>query len=156
MDERLVEAVTDRILSAMESRLPPALLVGKAPPEDLGYRYVEAPPYEAVVIGSLKTGQLLCFRDERVLEALLQGIPVYLYVPGLPGREAGKNRALLARMAAAQRELKSWGVIFTDGGARRRFVSAEEARRLRDQGAPPPPGAVLSPLAREILEENPR
>lgn len=155
MDDRLVEAVTDRILTAMESRLPPALLVGQAPPEDLGYRYVEAPPYEAVVIGSLKTGQLLCFRDERVLEALLQGLPVYLYTPGLPGR-SGKNRTLQARLTAAQRELKSWGVIFTEGGTRKRFVSAEEARRLRAQGASPPPGAVLSPLAREILEENPR
>ena len=48
-------------------------------------------------------------------------------------------------------ELKSWGVIFTDG-ARKRLVTAEEARELRRKGRAPGPGAVLTPLAKEILE----
>ena len=103
-------------------------------------------------MGSLTPGQLLCFREERVLEALLGGTPVYLYTPGLPGR-GGKNRALQARFTAAQRELKAWGVVFLDGPAHRRLVSAEEARRLKSQGRSPAPGAVLTPLAREILEQ---
>ena len=54
-------------------------------------------------------------------------------------------------MAAAQRELKNWGVLFTDGG-RKRLVTAEEARVLRSQGLRPGPGAVLTPLAKEIME----
>ena len=102
MDEALVQAVTDRIWAAWGDGRPPALLLGRAPEEDLGYRYVQEPPYEAVVMGSLTPGQLLCFREERVLEALLGGTPVYLYTPGLPGR-GGKNRALQARFTAAQR-----------------------------------------------------
>ena len=72
-----------------------------------------------------------------------------LYTPGLP--EAPKNRALSASLTAAQRELKNWGVIFTDGG-RKRLVTAEEARALRLQGRRPEPGAVMTPLAKEILE----
>ena len=124
-----------------------ALLIGDAPAA-LEYEYVDGPPYEVIVIGSLSIGTLLRFREERVLEALGEGKMVYLYTPGLP---QVKNRALGAALASAQRELKSWGVIFTDGG-RRRLVTAEEARALRRTGRMPGPGAVLTPLAKEILE----
>ena len=123
-----------------------ALLIGQAPGV-LEYEYVDGAPYDAVVIGSLTVGQLLRFREERVLEALAEGKTVYLYTPGLP---EVRNRALAAALASAQRELKNWGVIFTDGG-RRRLVTAEEARQLRRTGRLPGPGAVLTPLAKEIL-----
>jgi hypothetical protein len=101
-----------------------------------------------VVIGSLDMGQLLRFREEAVLTALAEGKPVYLYTPGLPQVH---NRALAASLATARRELKNWGVLFTDGG-RKRLVTAEEARQLRQRGQRPGPGAVLTPLAKEILE----
>ena len=126
-----------------------ALLIGKEPSLELGYRYVTEPPYDAVVIGSLTLSQLLRFRDERVLAALAEGKPVYLYTPGLP--EAPKNRALSGSLTAAQRELKNWGVLFTDGG-RKKLITAEEARLLRSTGRRPAAGAVLTPLAKEILE----
>lgn len=125
-----------------------ALLIGREPEVPLGMEYVQTGPYEAVVIGSLALGQLLRFREERVLEALEQGIPVYLYTPGLP---QSRNRALAGSLASAQRELKNWGVLFTDGG-RKRLVTAEEARALRRSGQRPAPGAVLTPLAKEIME----
>lgn len=126
-----------------------AMLIGREPTAELGYEYVGTEPFEAVVIGSLTIGQLIRFRDERVLGALAEGKNVFLYTPGLPTAE--KNRALAGAIASAQRELKSWGVIFTDG-ARRRLVTAEEARELRRRGKVPGPGAVLTPLAKEILE----
>lgn len=126
-----------------------ALLIGKEPGMALGYDYVKEPPYEAVVLGSLSLGQLLRFREERVLSALAEGKSVYLYTPGLP--EAPKNRALAGSLTAAQRELKNWGVLFTDGG-RKQLVTAEEAKSLRAAGRQPSPGAVLTPLAKEILE----
>ena len=128
-----------------------ALLVGKEPGMDLGFQYVQEPPYDAVVIGSLTLPRLLRFCEEPVLEALAEGKSVYLYTPGLP--EAPKNRALAGSLTAAQRELKNWGVIFTDGG-RKRLVTAEEARELRRKGLKPAPGAVLTPLAKEVLEES--
>lgn len=127
-----------------------ALLIGKEPAVELGCTYVQEGEYDSVVIGSLMLSQLLRFREERVLQALAEGKSVFLYTPGLP--ESPKNRALAASLTAAQRELKSWGVIFTDGG-RKRLVTAEEARVLRSSGKSPGPGAVLTPLAREILSE---
>ena len=102
-----------------------ALLIGQEPGSPLGYTYVREPPYDAVVIGSLSIGQLLRFREERVLQALAQGKPVYLYTPGLPQCE--RNRALAAQLTSAQRELKNWGVLFTDGG-RKKLITAEEAK----------------------------
>ena len=126
-----------------------ALLVGREPPLDLGYEYVTEAPFDAVVIGSLTLSELLQFRSQPVLAALAQGKSVYLYTPGLP--EAPKNRALSGSLTAAQRELKNWGVLFTDGG-RKKLVTAEEARLLRSTGRQPAPGAVLTPLAREIME----
>ncbi len=126
-----------------------AYLLGKEPPLPLGYQYTNAPPYEAVVIGSLTLPQLLCFHEEAVLAALAEGIPVFLYTPGLP--QAPKNRALAASLTAAQRELKNWGVVFTDGG-QKRLITAEEARALRRTGRKPGPGAIMTPLAKEILE----
>jgi hypothetical protein len=126
-----------------------ALLIGKEPAAQLGLTYVAEPPYDSVVIGSLSLSQLLRFREEQVLQALAEGKPVYLYTPGLP--EAPKNRSLSGSLTAAQRELKNWGVLFTDGG-RKKLVTAEEARLMRTAGRSPDPGAVLTPLAREILE----
>ena len=126
-----------------------ALLIGSEPQAVLGWQYVREGEYEVVVIGSLTLGQLLRFRDERVLEALAQGKTVLLYTPGLP--ESPKNRAVAASLAASQRELKNWGVVFTDGG-RKRLVTAEEARAMRRRGEFPGNRAVLTPLAKEILE----
>ena len=125
-----------------------ALLIGRQPP--LGYEFVDSMPYDGVVIGSLTLGQLLRFDDERVLDALAQGLPVVLYTPGLP--EAPKNRALAASLASARRELKNWGVVFTEGAVRH-VITAQQAKLLRQRGESPAPGAVLTPLAKEILEE---
>ena len=129
-----------------------ALLIGKEPLCDLGYSYTTSAPYDAVVIGSLALGQLLRFQSEPVLEALAQGKPVVLYTPGLP--EAPGNRALSAALASARRELKNWGVVFSDG-AKKQLITAQEARRLRDAGQKPAPGARMTPLAKEILEGKP-
>lgn len=128
-----------------------ALLLGTEPACPLGYTYVSEPPYDAVVIGSLTIGQALRFSDERVLGALAEGKSVVLYTPGLP--EVPRNRALSASLASARREMKSWGILFTDG-AQKRLVTAQEARQLRASGAQPGPGAVLTPLAKEILERE--
>ena len=126
-----------------------ALLIGQEPPVLLAGRYVKEAPYETVVIGSLTLSQLLRFREEGVLEALAQGKNVYLYTPGLP--QAPRNRALAAALASAQRELKNWGVIFTDGG-RKRLITAQEAKHMRQHGLRPDADAVMTPLAKEILE----
>lgn len=126
-----------------------ALLVGQEPPVDLGYQYVTQGPYDGVVLGSLTLSQLLHFSLEEGLAALAEGKPVVLYTPGLP--QAPKNRALSATLASRRRELKSWGVVFTEG-SQRRLITAQEAKLMRQAGKTPGPGAVLTPLAKEILE----
>lgn len=126
-----------------------ALLIGREPGAALGYTYVAEEPYDAVVIGSLTLGQLLHFSDERVLQALAEGKNVVLYTPGLP--EAPKNRALAASLASSRRELKNWGVLFADS-SHKKLITAQEAKVMRQSGVMPGPGAVLTPLAKEILE----
>lgn len=127
-----------------------ALLIGSQPDRALPYEYVKEAPFDAVVIGSLPLSQALRLSDDRVLQALAAGKPVTLYTPGLP--EAPGNRALSASLAASRREMKSWGIVFTDG-AQRRLITAQEARALKAAGRRPGAGAVLTPLAREIFEQ---
>lgn len=126
-----------------------ALLIGREPEAVLPYSYVKEPPFDAVVIGSLPLSQALRLSDDTVLQALAEGKSVVLYTPGLPA--APGNRALSAALAAARREMKAWGIVFTDG-AQKRLITAQEARAMRAAGKYPGPGAVLTPLAREILE----
>lgn len=126
-----------------------ALLIGREPACGLGYTYVTQAPYDAVVIGSLTLAQALSLREASVLEALAVGKTVILYTPGFP--EAPKNRALSASLASARREMKAWGIVFTDGG-QKRLITAQEAKQMRQAGQYPAPGAVLTPLAKEILE----
>lgn len=127
-----------------------ALLVGMEPDRSLPYIYVQEPPFDAVVIGSLPMSQALRLTDDRILQALAEGKPVVLYTPGLP--TAPGNRGLSAALAASRREMKAWGIVFTDG-AQRKLITAQEARSLKAAGKYPGAGAVLTPLAREILEQ---
>ena len=126
-----------------------ALLLGQEPPWGLAFTYVKEKPYDCVVIGSLSIGELLYFKDPLALEALAEGKQVLLYPPGLP--VISKNRALSAALASRQRELKNWGVLFTDG-EKKRLITAEMARGFRSRGEQPEPGARMTPLAKEILE----
>jgi hypothetical protein len=49
--------------------------------------------------------------------------------------------------------MKNWGIRFTDGG-QKRLITAQHARDLVQTGLQPAPGAVLTPLAKEILERS--
>ena len=122
-----------------------ALLIGRQPP--LEHLYVSE-DFEGVVIGSLTLAQALGAYPEEMLQALAKGLPVIAYEPGFPKAEG--NRAMGASLASRRRELKNWGVHFVTG-QEKRLITAEDARRLVSQGKRPVPGAVLTPLAREIL-----
>ncbi len=126
-----------------------ALLIGNPPPCSLGYTYVKEGAYDGVVIGSLGICELLHFSHGDALNALAAGKPVILYEPGLP--EVKNNRALAAALSQRKRELKSWGVVFTSG-TQRRVITAVQAQQMCARGERAAPGAVLTPLAKEILE----
>lgn len=153
MDETLVDRITDEVFRRLYSDAPAALLIGKMPPDHLGYRMVSAAPYDAIIIGSLDAAQLLSFSDARVLDALLRGIPVYLYEPGLCYRAhaSTQNRALYAKLLAIERKLQTYGIRFYGSSNSKRLVTAEQARALKAAGRGAPAGAILTPMAREIL-----
>lgn len=157
-DDRLVEALAEKVRGLLlepRGEAPRALLVGTPPDRPLGYHYVAEAPYEAVIVGGLRYTDLLFFRKEQVFSALAQGIPVYLWLPGLPHRAMPcRSRALASRLAAAERELRNLGVLPLDPARTHRFLTGEEARRIRDSGGSVPPGVRLSPLARDILEQR--
>lgn len=129
-----------------------ALLIGKEPACPLGYTYVRQGEHDAVVIGSLELEELLCFSQGAALSALAEGKPVILYEPGLP--EAKHSRGLSAALASRRRELKSWGILFTTG-SQKKLITAQQARDMLCAGQTPGMGAVLTPLAKEILEGKP-
>ena len=152
-EDRLVEALAERVRDLLRETPegPRALLLGAAPEGPLGYRLVSESPYEAVIIGRLTYSQLLFFQEEAAFSA--RGIPVYVWLGGLPHRAAPcRSRGLAARAAAAERELRSFGILPLEAGQKHRILTGEEARRLRAAGLGPPPGARLSPLARDIFE----
>ena len=126
-----------------------ARLIGEKPACDLGFHYEANPPYDAVVIGSLTLGQALVFANEQVLAALAEGKQVVCYEPGFP--QAPKNRALSTALATAKRNMKNLGILFVSG-EQKRLITAEAARQMKLAGQKPASGAVLTPLAKEILE----
>lgn len=152
MNEALLRRVEDEVLRRLDAA-PAALLIGNPPGDLMGYRLTEVSPYEAVLIGSLGPGELLNFSDSRVLNALLEGKPVFLWEPGLRYRAHAStaNRVLWAKLQAAERTLRQLGVRFYGPREGRRLVTAEQARVLLRQGRRAPEGAVLTPLARELL-----
>ena len=70
MKEDLIEQVAAEVLRRAAPQRS-ALLLGRRPGADLGWRYVLSGAFDAVMIGSLSAAQLLQFPDEASAEALL-------------------------------------------------------------------------------------
>lgn len=153
MNEKLIEEVAAEVLRRQQQKQRTALLVGKKPPQALGWQYVLSGEADAVMIGSLSAGELLQFPDERCADALLTGKPVYLWEEGLEYRRFARtaNRALWGKLLAAERQLKQFGVQFL-GSSSSPLLTAVEMRRLLAAGTLPPAGQRMTPLARDILE----
>lgn len=132
--------------------MPDALLLGDAPELPLGFSYVHAPPYDAVVIGSASAAALLGCSFPEALGALLAGCPVYIWQPGLEHRRLGveASPALYARCLAAERELAQWGAIVLRAAPKAPLITAAQASRMKKSGILPHT-ARMTPLARDIL-----
>lgn len=152
MYEALIEEVAAEVLRRRQAGRT-ALLIGRKPPQSLGWSYVLSGEADAVMIGSLSAGQLLQFPDEICAEALLMGKPVFLWEDGLDYRRHARtaNRALWGRLRAAERQMKQLGVQFLHA-ASGPLLTAAEVRRLLAEGIQPPAGSRMTPLARDILE----
>lgn len=155
MNERLIEEVLAEVQRRQTAGRPAALLLGRAPERDTGFRYVSDGEYSAVVIGSLSACALLHFPDEESTQALLAGKTVYLCPEGLEYRKYShtSNRVLWSRLLAAERQLKQLGVQFlgeTHGAGTGKLLTADEVRRRVREGLPVE--GRLTPLARDVLE----
>lgn len=150
MKEQVVEEVLRRVRSELAQK-PAALLLGEMPPEETGYRYVTEPPYEAVILGSVDASQLLAFPEGAVLQALLEGKPVYIRAEGEHWRQYQRTAPpeLFSRLLEARRRMLRMGVKLL-GSPQERLITAAELRRRQREGLPI--SGRLTPLARDILE----
>lgn len=153
MNDLDLDQITDHLWSKLQSTQSTALVVGNQPPDCLGYVPTEKPPYAVVIIGSLSPGGLLHFSNPHVLEALLEGKTVYLYEPGLSyhRHKATASPLLLGQLQSAERYLKQLGIQFYGQSCRGKLITQAMAQQLIAQGKAPPSGAILTPLARELL-----
>lgn len=151
MNEALIDAVVREVSRRSREALPPARLLGAAPPVPLPWRWVTQGEYSAVVIGSMDAHALLHFPDALCLQALLEGKPVWLWPEGLRYRRcaATANRALWARLLAAERQMKQLGVRELRP-ARSPVLTAAEVRCRLATGQQI--DGRLTPLARDVLE----
>lgn len=133
--------------------MPLALLIGDMPEISLGFSYVGAMPYDAVVIGSLRVSQLLQFDFPEALRALLLGIPVYVWLPGLEHRQLGPTYcpALYGKCLSMERELSEWGMTLLRNAPKPPLITALQAQCCLAKGTIPPSDARFTPLARDIL-----
>ncbi len=150
MNEKLIEEVVKRVQGQLADK-PPALLIGRRPAEETGFSYVAEGEYSAVILGSMSAYELLHFPEERVLNALLEGKPVYYWEAGQDWRKHShsSNRALWSRLLSAQRQMQQLGVKPL-GSSSQKLLTAQEVRRRLRQGLPVE--GRLTPLARDILE----
>lgn len=144
-----LDALTDAVWQRLEWDKPRALLIGKAPDNYHKYIYVNQMPYEAIVLGVLSPGRLLHMPDEIVCQALLDGLPVFLWHEQF--HHAG-NRAHPLRQALyeAERRLIRYGVQVI--GGKSKLITAETARQLLRSGQRPSADSRMTPLAKDILE----
>lgn len=149
MNDALVEQIVEEV--KRRQKLPPALLIGKDPTQELGWHYVTDGAYTAVVIGSMSAYDALHFPDAVSLQALLEGKSVYIWEDGLEYRAFSRtsNRTLWSRLLSAERQMKQLGVQFL-GSKQQKLLTAEEVRRRLRDGQPI--SGRLTPLARDILE----
>ena len=144
-----LDQLTDALMQRMEPQKPKALLIGDDPKVDNNYNYVNEKPYEAVVIGRLTPEGMFRMPTDAVCAALLEQVPVYMLDHQM-WKDSKTARALCRELSAAQQRLYRLGVQPIHRGAR--FLTAEQARNMRQCGKKPEEHCRMTPLARDILE----
>lgn len=151
MNEEMLDRMTEAVWQKLNRNLPRAFCLGKVP-QNPDFLPVTEPPWDMVVLSSLSPAQLLQMPTDEVCRALLEGTPVYLMEEGLEHRRYDRNRAraLYAMLMAKERELRTLGVRIWGKDGARKLYTAKDVQHLRLCDLPK--GAVLTPLARDLLE----
>jgi len=87
--------------------------------------------------------------SDPVCEALLQGIPVYLW-EGQRYKKAKHGKLLCKELADTEQRLRKLGI--QPMGTAGNLICKEEAARLKRLNRIPPAGSRLTPLAKELME----
>lgn len=146
----------ERLASAVSARLLPRLLCIGGAAEAPGWQTVTEPPWDGILLVSLTAAELLQMPTEPVCEALFAGKPVFVREEGLEYRRySGRCRSLWALCSAKERQLRQWGVQPWNVPAKGQLLTLEAVRRLAAGGQSLPPGARLTPLARDFWEGRP-
>ena len=144
-----LDALTDAVWQRLTAEKPRALLIGTAPFNYHNYIYVNQEPYEAIVLGILSPGKLLHMPDEQVCQALLDGVPVWLW-RDQPHHTCDRSHPFCRALYDAEQRLIRYGVRWI--GAKPRMITAETAAWMVKNGQLPPAGSRMTPLAKDILE----
>jgi len=144
-----LEELTDAVLQKLGEKKPRALLIGDAPMIDHNYNYVNEKPYDLIIIGKLKPGELLQMPNNDVCEALMEERPVY-YWQCQSWRGCKTAKLLCKELLAAEQHLYRLGVLPLEQEGQ--LITAQQARELLRLGKKPSPNCRMTPLARDILE----
>jgi len=144
-----LDALTEAVWQRLYGLRPRALLIGEPPEDYHKYNYVNEKPYEAIIIGRLPPGQLLHMPNDAVCEALLEGVPVFLY-RGNKKLPVNRARVLWQELRKAEQYLLRLGVEPLERN--NSLITADRARRLAEMGKCPPSGSRITPLAKDVLE----
>ena len=144
-----LNALTDAVWQRLEQDKPRALLIGETPVNYHKYIYVNQMPYDAIVLGALSPGRLLHMPDETVCQALLDGLPVFLW-HDQPHHTGNRCHPLRQALYEAERRLIRYGVQVI--GQKSKLITAETARQLVHNGQQPAVDSRMTPLAKDILE----
>lgn len=144
-----LDQLTDAVMEKLEKKRLRALLIGSEPEVDNNYIYVNQKPYELVVIGKLRPGDLLQMPSNAVCEALLEELPVY-YWQHRSWCSCKTARALCRELISAEQRLYRMGVIPME--QEQQLITARQARELLRQGKKPSSNCRMTPLARDVLE----
>lgn len=145
------DRLTDLVWTRLCEVYPRAFLIGKEPPLEFGFLYVDQAPFDAVVLGILSPGQLLQMPSDPVCSFLLNGKPVY-YWPEQTFRHASHGKLLQRKLDQAEQMLRQLGVRFlTEPGP---LLTMEAISQIMERGEPIPVGCRLTNGAKEIWERT--
>jgi len=144
-----LDQLTDAVMEKLGYDRPRALLIGSKPEVDNKYNYVNEKPYDLIVIGKLRPGELLQMPTNDVCEALMEDCPVY-YWQHQSWRGCKAAKLLCKELVLAEQHLYRLGVMPL--GNESRLITAQQARELLRLGKKPDPNCRMTPLARDVLE----
>ena len=144
-----LDQLTDAVMEKLGQKRLRALLIGLEPEVDNNYIYVNQKPYDLIIIGKLKPGEMLQMPANDVCEALMEERPVY-YWQHQSWRGCKTAKLLCKELQMAEQRLYRLGVLPL--GHEARLITAQQARELLRLGKKPAPNCRMTPLARDVLE----